>query len=276
MALAADDFAFVRHFLQAQSGMVLGTGKEYLVEARLTPVAQQAGFASLQDLITHLRQRAPTALCLQVVEALVTNETQFFRDVHPFETLKTSILPDLIAKRSAERRVSLWCAAAASGQEPYSVALLLAEHFPQLANWNVQCIASDISHVLLERAQRGCYSQLEVNRGLPAPLLLKYFQKNGSEWQLSERIRRRVTFRYINLIQAWPHLPPMDIIFMRNVLIYFDADTKNAILGKVRQLLKPDGYLFLGSSEALPHRNTAFKRRQFDKTVCYQLVPQPR
>ena len=270
MALAADDFAFVRHFLRAQSGIVLEPGKEYLVEARLTPVAQQAGFASLPDLITHLRQRAPTALCLQVVEALVTNETQFFRDVHPFETLKTSILPDLIAKRSAKRQLRLWCAAAASGQEPYSVALLLAEHFPQLATWNVQCIASDISNVLLERAQRGCYSQVEVTRGLPAPLLRKYFHKNGREWQLAERIRRGVTFRQINLVQAWPPLPPMDILFMRNVLIYFDADTKNTILGKVRQLLKPDGYLFLGSSEVISPRNTAFKRRQFDKTVCYQ------
>src|SRR5262249_25321645 len=172
---------------------------------------------------------------------------------------------------SAERQLSLWCAAAASGQEPYSVALLLAEHFPHLAHWNVQCIASDISNVLLERAQRACYSQHEVNRGLPAPLLRKYFQKNGSEWQLSEHIRRRCRFLHMNLIQAWPPLPPMDIIFMRNVLIYFDEDTKKTILGKVRQLLKPDGYLFLGSSETLLYRNTAFKKRQFDKTVCYQL-----
>jgi len=272
MILATDDFAFIRHFLRAQSGMMLGTGKEYLVEARLKPVAQQAGLASLQDLITHLRQRASTVLCLQVVEALLTNETQFFRDVHPFETLRTSILPDLIDKRSAERQLSLWCAAAASGQEPYSVALLLAEHFPQFAQWNVRCLASDISSVLLERAQRGCYSQLEVNRGLPVPVLRKYFHKNGREWQLSEHIRQRVTFRHMNLIQPWPHLPPMDIIFMRNVLIYFDEDTKKPILGKIRQLLKPDGYLLLGSSETLRHHNTAFMKRQFDRTVYYQRV----
>ena len=271
MTLDADDFAFVRKFLHAQSGVLLEADKEYLVEARLTPVAHREGFASLADFIAQLRLQASKAFRMQVVEALVTNETQFFRDVHPFHALKTSILPELIEKRAAERRLNLWCAAASSGQEPYSVAMLLVEHFPALANWNVQLMASDISDALLERAQRGCYSQLEVNRGLPAPLLMTYFQKQGTMWQLSENIRRRITFRHLNLIHAWPSLPPMDLILMRNVLIYFDVETKQTILGKVSKLLKPDGYLFLGSTETTLTLDVAFKSVQVDKTVCYQV-----
>ena len=274
MSIDADDFAFVQTLLRTQSGMVIEAGKEYLVEARLAPVAQQAGCASLKDLITRLRAPASDALGQKVIEALAIYETQFFRDPHLFKSLKTSILPDLIAKRTAVRRLRLWCAAASSGQEPYSVAMLLAEHFPQLADWNVQLLASDISDTVLEQAQQGQYSPLEVNRGLPAPLLTKYFHRQGTRWQISAQIRRRVEFRNINLIQAWPPLRPMDLILMRNVLIYFDVETKKATLGKVRRLLQSDGYLFLGSAETTLNLDDAFTRAQFDQTVCYQLRPQ--
>ena len=271
MSIDAHDFAYVRTLLRDQSGMTLEPGKEYLVETRLTPVAQQAGLASVHDLITRLRRHAPNALHRKVVEALLIHETQFFRDVHPFNTLKTAILPELIARRATARRLNLWCAAASSGQEPYSVAMLLGEHFPQLATWDVQLIASDISDTVLELAQQGYYSQLEVNRGLPAPLLVKYFHQQGTKWQISAQIRRRVEFRHINLIQAWSLLPPMDIILLRNVLIYCDVETKKTILKKVRQLLQPDGYLFLGGAETTLNLDEGFTTVQFERTVCYQL-----
>ncbi len=271
MAVDAKDFASVQKFLHDASGVVLEAGKEYLVETRLTSVARQAGFASLQDLIAHLRHRVSDELRTQVIGALITTETQFFRDTHAFEVLKTCILPELIDKRSTERRLRLWCGAASSGQEPYSVAMVLLEHFPKLVNWDVQLIASDISDVVLERAQRGCYSHVEVNRGLPAALLQKYFQQHDTQWQLSEHIRRWVTFRQINLIHTWPSLPSMDVILLRNILIYFDLETKKAILGKVRRLLKPDGYLLLGGVETTLNLDNAFKRVSFDRAVYYQL-----
>jgi chemotaxis protein methyltransferase CheR len=271
MSLDAGDFDYVCTLLRKQSGVALEAGKEYLVETRLPPVAKQAGYASLAELITRLRSGPRDHLHVKVVEALMTNETQFFRDIHPFHALKTTILPELFQKRSATRQLNVWSAAASIGQEPYSVAMLLADSFPDLAGWNVRCIASDISDAALARARQGCYRELEVNRGLPAPLLAKYFCKQGAEWQIAKQIRRRVEFRNINLVSAWPSLPQMDIIMMRNVLIYFDVETKKAILGKVRTLLKPDGYLFLGSAETTLALDTAFEQVQFDKAVCYQL-----
>ena len=273
MAIDADDFAYVRTLCRDRSGIVLEEGKEYLVEARLTPVAAQAGYVSLHDLITQLRHPSSQALQRQVVEALAIHETQFFRDGHPFDTLKAAILPELIAKRAASRQLNLWCAAASSGQEPYSVAMLLVEHFPHLADWRVQLIASDISDTVVAQAQQGNYSQVEVMRGLPASLLEKHFHRQGGNWRISEQIRRQVAFQTINLIHAWPPLPPMDIILLRNVLIYFEVDTRKSILARVRQLLKPDGYLFLGSAETTINVDSAFEKVQFDKTVCYQLRP---
>ncbi len=213
----------------------------------------------------------PDDLRTKVVEALVTNETQFFRDIHPFHALETQILPRLIKKRMADRQLNLWCAASSTGQEPYSLAMLMAESFPQLASWNVRCIASDISDEVLERARQGNFRTVEVNRGLPEPLLEKYFRPEGKDWLIAESIRRQVEFRRINLIQAWPSLPPMDVVLMRNVLIYFDAETKQAILGKVRKLLRPDGYLLLGTTETTLNLDPEFCQVQFGRTACYQL-----
>jgi chemotaxis protein methyltransferase CheR len=271
MTIDRQDFDFVRDLLHERSGVALDSGKGYLVEARLTPVAEKAGFASIRDLVSQLRQGETDSLHAKVVEALTTNETLFFRDVHPFHALRSSILPELIEKRSTQRRLNVWCAAAASGQEPYSLAMVLAEHFPQLASWDVRLIASDISDAVLERAARGTYSQLEVNRGLPAPMLVKYFRQEGNDWQVSDEILRRVEFRNINLSEEWPPLPPMDVVFMRNVLIYFNPETKKTILGKVRQILRPDGYLFLGSAETTINLDSKFKRVEFDRTVVYAL-----
>ena len=271
MSLASEDFDYVRLLLREQAGIRLDPGKEYLVETRLLPVAKQAGYASLSELIRNLRGRPLQRLHRQVVEALMTNETQFFRDVHPFEALKTTILPELIQNRSAMRQLNVWCAAASTGQEPYSLAMLMADSFPEVANWNVQCLASDLSEEVLARARQGCYRPIEVSRGLPALMLMKYFRKEGTGWQIAEQVRRQVEFRNINLVIDWPPLPRMDIIFMRNVLIYMDTETKKTILARVRQLLKPDGYLFLGSTETTINLDSEFRQVPVQSTVCYQL-----
>lgn len=271
MALNTADFDYIRDLVLKRSAIVLDAGKEYLVESRLIPLARQEGFASLAELIAQLRAQSFNGLHWKVVEAMTTNETSFFRDLYPFEALKKTVLPDLLAKRATERKLNLWCAASSSGQEPYTVLMLLREHFPTLAAWTVRFFAGDISKEMLERTRAGRYSQLEVNRGLPAPLLVKYFQKQGIEWQVKEDLRRALELFQVNLAAGWPALPPMDIIMMRNVLIYFDVATKKAILGKIRRVLRPDGYLFLGAAETTLNLDDAFERAELAKSGCYRL-----
>lgn len=245
--------------------------KAYLVEARLAPLLRKHSFNSLTEMIAQMRGQPNNGLQRQVVEAMTTNETSFFRDIYPFELLKKNVLPELIKRRVTLRQLNIWCAAASSGQEPYTILMLLRENFPELFTWKLNFIATDISQEMLERCREGCYSQLEVNRGMPAPLLVKYFQKVGNEWQIKEELRRMIELRQMNLAQAWPILQAMDIIFMRNVLIYFDIETKKAILARVRKTLKPDGYLFLGGAETTLNLDDSFKRVQSDKTAYYQI-----
>jgi len=205
------------------------------------------------------------------VEAMTTNETSFFRDFHPFEGLKKFVLPDLIARRAAERELTVWCAASSSGQEPYSLAMLIRENLPQLVSWRIRILATDLSSDVLARAREGRYSQLEVNRGLPASLLVKYFEKRGCDWYLRDDIRNMVDFQIVNLASAWPFLPPMDIVMLRNVLIYFGVETKKDILAKVRRVLRPDGYLFLGGSETTFSIDDSFERVQLERATCYRV-----
>lgn len=271
MSLNSVDFDYICKFIRARSAIVLEAGKEYLVESRLLPVARGEGCTSLQDLVVRLRTQPSNGLHQKVIEAMTTNETSFFRDLHPFEALRKLLVPELIAKREKERTLNLWCAASSSGQEPYTVAMLLREHFPSLTNWTVRFLATDLSMEMVERARTGRFSQLEVNRGVPAPLLVKYFQRLGVEWQVKDELRRMVEFRQLNLIDSWPSLPEFDIIFIRNVLIYFDVPTKKAILAKVRRVLRPDGYLFLGAAETTLNIDEGFERLQFEKAGCYRL-----
>ncbi len=249
MPISDADFQYIRNLIYKSAAIVLEDGKAYLVESRLQPVARRHGFASLNEMIAKTRHESLNGMQWNIVEAMTTNETYFFRDVHPFEMLRGSILPELIKRRAAQRQLNLWCAAASSGQEPYTIAMILREYFPELSTWKINFLASDVSKEMLARCREGCYSQLEVNRGMPAPLLVKYFQKIGMEWQIKEELRRMIDWRQINLAQPWPALPVMDIIFMRNVLIYFDLQTKKGIMGRVSKLLKPDGYLLLGGAE---------------------------
>ena len=271
MPLTASEFDYIRRLVLDQSAIVLEEDKQYLAESRLLPLARRAGFESIASMVAWLVAKKFEGLHRKVVEAMTTNETSFFRDFHPFEALRKSILPELMAKRVYSKELNFWSAACSSGQEPYSLAMLLQDYFPGLADWSVRIIATDLSAEVLARARQGRYSQLEVNRGLPASLLVKYFRQHGSDWQIREDLRCRVEFHIVNLAETWPLLPPMDVILMRNVLIYFGVETKKKILSKVRQALKPDGFLFLGGAETTFNLDDALERTQFDRTICYRV-----
>jgi len=270
MSLSAAEFDYIRRLVLEQSAIVLDGDKQYLAESRLLPLARRDGFDSLSSMVASLLARKVDGLHRHVVEAMTTNETSFFRDFHPFEALRKSILPQFMIQRASNRELNIWSAACSSGQEPYSIAMLLEEDFRGMAGWNVRLMASELSAEMLARAREGRYSQLEVNRGLPAKLLVKYFRQKGVDWQIAEELRNRVEFMAINLAGYWLPLPPMDIILMRNVLIYFGVETKKKILRKARQLLKRDGLLFLGGAETTFNLDDSFERVQFDRTICYR------
>jgi chemotaxis protein methyltransferase CheR len=265
------DFDYVRNFVRDQAAIVLEPGKEYLVESRLLILARKEKLASIDELIRKLRSDPKNGLHRKVVDAMTTNETSFFRDIHPFEALRKSILPELMTRRAAQRQINFWCGAASTGQEPYSVLMLIAEHFPQLLKWDIKFIATDLCSEVLARSRAGCFSQLEVNRGLPANLLVKYFVRQGTSWEIREDLRRRVEFRELNLVKDWPSMPPLDIVFLRNVLIYFDLETKKTILAKARRLLRPGSYLLLGGAETTFNIDDAFEREVIDKATCYRV-----
>ena len=265
------DFDYVRKYVREQAAIVLEPGKEYLVESRLLTLARKENMGSVDVLISRLRAEPRGPLHRKVVDAMTTNETSFFRDVHPFDTLRKSILPEIIARRAAERKISFWCGAASSGQESYSALMLIAEHFPELLQWDLRFVATDLSCDMLTRAKAGRFSQLEVNRGLPATLLVKYFSRHGAEWEIKPDLRRRVDFRELNLLSEWSMLMPVDVILLRNVLIYFDLETKKSILAKARRILRPGGYLLLGGAETTTNVDDAFERVVFNKTTCYRV-----
>jgi chemotaxis protein methyltransferase CheR len=249
MSAATETFKFVCELVHRRSAILLETGKEYLVEARLGPIAKANGLASVDALVDKLRADERGKLARDVIEAMTTNETSFFRDIHPFDALRNTVLPELIKARAATRSLRIWCAAASTGQEPYTIAMVIREHFPELATWNVQIIATDINATVLERARSGVFRQLEVNRGLPASMLVRHFEKEGADWRIKEPLRKMISFQELNLLDRWPLFAQQDIVFMRNVLIYFDLATKKAILARVRDNLRGDGFLFLGGAE---------------------------
>jgi chemotaxis protein methyltransferase CheR len=266
--LTPADFELIRGLVRRNSAIVLEQDKHYLIETRLQMLAKTDGFPSVDHLMAEIRAGKRHA---RVVEAMTTNETSFFRDLLPFEAFRTLVLPELMNKRAGQRRLQIWCAACSTGQEPYSLAMLLREHGPSLKDWKLQLLASDLSTHVLERAKQASFNQLEVNRGLPAPLLLKYFRKEGAQWHLKDEVRQLVQFQQLNLIGPWPVLPEMDVVFLRNVLIYFDVEVKRQILARVRRLLRPDGFLFLGGAETTLNLDDAFERVPFERSGCYRL-----
>jgi chemotaxis protein methyltransferase CheR len=270
MTMSTVEFDYLRKLVREQSAIVLDPGKEYLVEARLAGLVREQGMSTVTDLVAKLRGLRDGPLHTQVVEAITTNETLFFRDPPLWDTLRKEILPELVERRRGERRLNLWSAACSSGQEPYSLAMLLAEHFPALAGWDVSILGTDLSTAMLARAREGSYSQLEVNRGLPAAMLVKHFDKEGMHWRVGAALRRTVEFRPLNLDATWPPLQRMDLVLLRNVLIYFDASTKQQIVGRMRRQLQPDGYLVLGAAENLLGLDDAIERVTFGRTICYR------
>lgn len=272
--LSAESFKFVSEFVHRKAAIVVEPGKEYLVEARLRPLALQAQLPSIDDLVAKLRTTNDAEIGRRVIDAMTTNETSFFRDIHPFDTLRDHVLPELIAARASTRTLRIWCAAASTGQEPYSIALTLANSFPELASWNVQIIATDINEGVLERARAGRYSQLELNRGMPASMLVKYVQRVGAEWELKPEIRKMVTYQQLNLLDRWPLFGQLDLVFIRNVLIYFDIATKRAIFGRIRQLLRPDSLLVLGGAETTLNIDDQLSSVKKGNSMFFQLRPQ--
>lgn len=258
------EFDFLRNFLLTRSGLALTREKRYLVESRLTPICRQRELPDLGALVRELRTGTARDLERLVIEAMATNETLFFRDRTPFDTFRNALLPMLVPLRARVRKLRIWCAAASSGQEPYSLAMILDEMATELAGWRIEIVATDISEDMIQRAKRGLYSQFEVQRGLPINLLLKHFTQVGDQWQLSPKIRSMVDFRPLNLIRDFSALGEFDIIYCRNVLIYFDPRTKTDVLNRLsRQLAEPHGVLVLGASETVlgldtglaPHSN---------------------
>ncbi len=251
MSITKQDFNFVRDVVRSRSAILLDDNKGYLVEMRLSALAQKEGIDDVQTLISTVRDKGNISLRELMVEAMTTNETSFFRDRHPFDAMRDTILPELIEKRAATRSLKIWCGAASTGQEPYSLAILLRDSLPHPSLWDSKIIATDISPEVLGKAERGLYTQHEVGRGLPAAMLVKHFKRTGLEWEVKDELKAMVDYRRFNLVEPWMGLPKFDIIFMRNVLIYFDTDVKKQILTNALKYLAPDGYLFLGGSETL-------------------------
>jgi chemotaxis protein methyltransferase CheR len=272
MVLSSASFEFVRAVLQERSGHHLEDDKVYLVETRLLPMARRHGFGSVEDLMLRLRSRRDERLLRELVEAMTINETFFFRDGHPFEVLRQTVLPELVRRRAEVRCLNVWSAACSSGQEPYSVAILLRRHFPALSGWNVRLIASDLSGAMLERARQGRYSELETSRGLAPELLEAYFRKHETGWQVRDDMRRMVEFLSINLSGPWPALPRLDLVLLRNVLIYFDLPTKRLVLDRVRRVLRPDGYLLLGGAETTHNLDDGFVPISFGQVSFFRLL----
>lgn len=271
MAISSLEFEFVRDLARKTAAIVIDPGKEYFIESRLAPLINSQGCKTLGELIA-LMQKSPgtSALHGKAIDALTTNETFFFRDFQPFEALRKTIIPRLMEQRAATRKLSIWSAACSTGQEPYTLAMLLRENFPQLAQWNVSILATDLSPTVLTQARAGSYNQFEVNRGLPAPLLIKYFRKDGERWIVKDELKQGIEFRPMNLIEPWPIFPPFDIVLIRNVMIYFDVPTKQAILKKIRACLQPQGSLFLGTAETTLNLDPAWAAVTHGNTTVYQ------
>jgi chemotaxis protein methyltransferase CheR len=269
MTLTATRFDWVRQLVHRESAIVLAPGKEYLVEARLLPLARRMGLSDVDQFVDTVRSRPRPDDTRSIVEALTTNETSWFRDGDPFTALTSTVLPSLLSSRGPTERLQIWSAACSSGQEAYTVAMLLEDAMPNAAA-RVSITATDISREMVERTRAGRFSQLEVNRGLPAPMLVRHFQRAGSEWEVAPNLRRMVTARECNLAAPLPRMGPFDVVYLRNVLIYFDLPTKQAILRRVRELMRPDGWLFLGAAETTLGVDDSWSRVVLGRSSAYR------
>ena len=256
--MTLQEYEYLCKILKERSGLLLSADKQYLIESRLLPLARRVGLSGIDELVQKMKGGADT-LVVDVVEAMTTNETFFFRDKIPFDNFKDTVIPDLIKTRASRRALRIWCAAASTGQEPYSLAMLLKEMAPALAGWRVEIVATDLSHEVLEKSKSGIYSQFEVQRGLPIQLLVKYFDQVGEFWQIKSEVRSMVQFRQLNLLKDFSHLGKFDVIFCRNVLIYFDQETKIDVFNRLLKANESDGCLFLGVAETVVGLTSAYR-----------------
>jgi chemotaxis protein methyltransferase CheR len=263
------DYDFLRGLLKQRSGLDLSADKQYLVESRLLPLARKAGLPGIAELVQKMKGGGAEALTTEVVEAMTTNETFFFRDKIPFDHLRDTIVPAMLQSRANRKSLRIWSAACSTGQEPYSIAMCLKEKGAALSGWRIEIVATDLSQEVLEKSRAGIYSQFEVQRGLPIQLLVKYFAQTGELWQLNSEIRGMVQHRQLNLLHDLSHLGKFDVIFCRNVLIYFDQDTKINIFDRIAKLMEPDGMLMLGAAESVVGITDAFRPCP-DKRGLYQ------
>ena len=252
------DYEFLRKLLRERSGLDLSADKQYLVESRLIPLARRGGLNGIAELV-HKIKSGSDALTSEGVEAMTTNETFFFRDKIPYDNLREAVLPALLQARASRRSLRIWSAASSTGQEPYSIAMCLKEYGAALAGWRIEILATDLSLAVLEKSRAGIFSQFEVQRGLPIQMLMKYFTQVGDLWQLNADIRGMVQHRQLNLLQDFSHLGTFDVIFCRNVMIYFDQDTKAGIFERFTKIIEPDGVLALGAAESVVGISDAFK-----------------
>jgi chemotaxis protein methyltransferase CheR len=274
MSITALEFDYITDLAKRNAAIVIDPGKEYFIESRLANLIGTQGCKNLGELIAQMKKDpAYGALHAKAIDALTTNETCFFRDFQAFEALRQVIIPQLMRQRAAQKKISVWSAACSTGQEPYSLAMMLRENFPELATWNVSILATDLSPTVLTQARAGSYHQFEVNRGLPAPLLFKYFRKRAGRWTVQEDIRRMIEFRPMNLIEPWPIFPPFDLVLIRNVMIYFDVPTRQTILRKIRTCLQPQGSLVLGTAETTLNLDPAWFPVSCGKATVHRLVP---
>jgi len=263
----AENYRFLQAHIYAQSGIVLEEGKQYLFESRLTPIVRQLGLGSINDLCALLQATREAEVGRRVVEAMTTNETYFFRDPAHYEAIRTVLLPRLKGERRDSRKLRFWSAASSTGQEAYSLAMLLLEE--GLADWNIQILGTDYSTPVLERARAGKYQQIEVNRGLPAARLVKYFRRSGVEWQLSDSVRQLARFETIDLRKSMRAMGPFDLVFCRNVMIYFDNETKATILKELHGTLFRGGWLMLGGAETAFGFDEWFERTTVGNSIVY-------
>ena len=259
MACSDTDYAYLRELVLEQSSNQIDPSRNALFDTRLTPIARLSGADSLGDFVNMLKAGRPAHLHRAVAEAMTINETSFFRDMKPFEMLRQVLIPRLIERRAQERRLRIWSAASSTGQEAYSLAMILTDHFPELASWDVKIIGTDISRHVVDYAQKGRYRRLEVNRGLPARMLLKYMTRNGEEWEVSSQIRSMCEFHYANLCAPLPLLPMFDLVLLRNVLLYFSQQDRRTVFRGIHRKLSPSGYLVLGNAEQAEESTNLFE-----------------
>jgi chemotaxis protein methyltransferase CheR len=273
MACTDSDYAYLRELVLRQSANLIDPSRNTLFETRLTPLARGAGAADLEGLVSMLRMDEPAQLHRAVAEAMTINETSFFRDIKPFEGLRTDVIPRLIENNRMQRRLRIWSAASSTGQEAYSVAMLIAEDFPELASWDIKIIGTDISRHVVDYARRGRYRRIEVNRGLRARLLVKYFQRDEEEWEISPKIRAMCDFQVANLCAPLPSLPVFDIVMLRNVLLYFPQQDRSLVFSDVYRQMSRNGSLILGNAEQAEDSTNLFQAEFGPDWYFYRPVP---